>query len=213
MVATTVFRNPRFVLSAWHEDHQNADAYFTGRSTAITRWQQVVTLAGLSKQRLDDLVDENKTEPHSAAVERLLKEMCAATKQIKAKRLGVIGKEVFTRRLMDIEGVSDNVIYLKEFIEGAEPLVTEMVIGTRERCAPEQIDEEDDGHYPSDGRRLRYGLNFSPALKTPYKSIPEVLQEMMAEGRDPLRIAIHSTAPHVEFEDRGKSMLSGGDDD
>ena len=184
--------------------------------TGTGKQQEVVTRAELSKQRLDDLVCENKTELDPKLVGRLLKEMRDASKPIKAAKMGVIGKDVLTRRLIEIEGVADEVCYLKEFTEGPEPLVTEVAIGTRktrETNEEETLGDDEQCHYPSDGRRLRYGLNFTPALRTPFKIIPRVLQAMFSEASDPLCIAIHSTSPHIEFEDRGKSMLSGEDVD
>jgi DNA topoisomerase VI subunit B len=178
--------------------------------------QEVVTRAGLSKQRLDDLVCENKTELDNAVVGRLLKEMQHASKPIKAAKMGVLGKDVLARRLIEIEGVADEVRYFKELTEGPEPLVTEIAVGTRktkETNPQEAFSDDDEAYYPSDGRRLRCGLNFTPALRTPFKIIPRVFQEMFSEARDPVCIAIHSTSPHIEFEDRGKSMLSGEDVD
>ena len=93
--------------------------------------------------------------------------------------------------------------------EGPEPLIAEMAVGVFE---PPDDDEDYQGH-----RKIRSGINFSPALegRIPFPSLLKLLAQRGREidSLDPLSIVVHMASPHLQFTDRGKSMLSGGDDE
>ncbi len=168
----------------------------------------MVEEADLSRDRLRDLVRDGAFKMD--AIERLLKAMSAESKIVKAAKLGLIGKEALTKRLIEIDGVHENVEYSTVPIEGAEPLLAEMAVGV---LTP---DEEDDEDFHGN-RKIRSGINFAPAIKgrIPFPTLLELLQERGREidSQDPLSIVVHMASPHLQFTDRGKSMLSGGDDD
>ncbi len=73
---------------------------------------------------------------------------------------------------------------------------------------------DDDAEYDStDGRNLRYGLNFSPTIKCPFTFVPYELQRLMVESTDPICMVIHAASAHIQFSDRGKAAVSGGEKD
>jgi len=176
--------------------------------------KRVVAAADLERMRLSDLTTNEGTAIHTAAVERLLKAMCAESKAVKAAKLGVITEETLKARLIQIEGVNaESVRYGKMFKEGPEPAVMEMAWGIREaQNLPESVKDDDADFDQTDGRRLRYGLNFSPTLKCPFAYVPSRLQRLMIESTDPICMVVHAASAHIQFSDRGKATVSGGDE-
>ena len=188
---------------------------FRGLASTV-RQKNVVTSADLERLRLDDLITHDRTAINTAAVERLLRAMCNESKIVKAHKLGVIGQEALTARLIEIEGVnSESVQYFREFAEGPEPAVIEIAFGVRQVPTDPATDAmDDDAEYDStDGRNLRYGLNFSPTIKCPFTFVPYELQRLMVESTDPICMVIHAASAHIQFSDRGKAAVSGGEKD
>jgi hypothetical protein len=186
--------------------------------TSPPKQKGVVATAGLERQRLSDLVVSDGTAIDSAAVERLLTAMSAESKTVKASKLGVIGEEALTRRLIEIEGVNpESIRYARALNEGAEPAVMEVIWGIREAPGHVPIDSEDEDVYyaRSEGRRLRYGLNFAPSVgnRCPIAAVHDALHSQMVESDDPVCMVLHAVAPHIRFADKGKSMITGGEDE
>lgn len=186
--------------------------------------KSVVAAAELERLRLDDLTTKDGTEINASAVKRLLEAMCAQSKPVRAKQLGVIGKQALTTRLVEIEGVNaEGVQYFIDYEEGREPAVIEIAFGVRQVDAETTLDvsrivydmflsDENAEYDQSDGRSLRYGLNFSPAIKCPFTFVPYELQRLMVESTDPICAVIHAASAHIQFSDRGKSAVSGRDE-
>lgn len=186
---------------------------FSGLTSPLKQ-KRVLAAADLARLRLDDLTTRGGTALNVAAIERLLRAMCAESKMIKAAKLGVIGEESLTKRLIEIEGVNaGSVRYGKLVNEGAEPAIMEMAWGIREaRDLPEGVKDDDAEFNQAVGRRLRYGLNFAPTLKCPFAYVPDRLHRLMIESTDPICIVVHAASAHIQFSDRGKATVSGGDE-
>lgn len=182
--------------------------------TSTLRQKRVVAAADLDRLRLENLETQDGTEINTVAVERLLKAMCAESKPVKAEKFGRIGEEVLTKRLIEIEGVNaESVRYGKMFKEGPEPAVMEMAWGIREiQNLPASIKDDDLEFDQADGRRLRFGLNYAPTIKCPFAYVPNRLQRLMIESSDPICMVMHAASAHIQFSDRGKAMVSGGDE-
>jgi DNA topoisomerase VI subunit B len=182
--------------------------------TSPLKQKRVVAAADLARLRLDDLTTRDGTAINTVDVERLLKAMCAESKMVRAAKLGVIGEEALKARLIEIEGVNaESVRYGKIFKEGPEPAVMEMAWGIREaQNLPESVKDDDSEFDQTDGRRLRYGLNFAPTLKCPFAYVPSRLQRLMIESTDPICMVMHAASAHIQFSDRGKATVSGGDE-
>lgn len=155
---------------------------------------RVVANADLTGKCLEDLVSNENINP--VPVERLLKAMCSASQPVKAVKLGFIGEEALTRRIVDIDGVvPETVRYFRKGLDDAlRPTGIEVVFGLR----PETKGET----------RVRFGLNFSPALNIPISSLPAWLQsDALIDPDDAACLNIHVTSPRFEFASRSKSML------
>lgn len=155
----------------------------------------VTNAAGLSGLYLHDLIKGNGIDVE--AVERLLKAMCAESKPVKASKLGIIGEEALSKRMVEINGVKEGSIQYAKTVsdDPTRPQMCELALGYR---------EED-----KRGKRVRFGLNFSPALGIPRRAWPRFLQKAMVDEYDPICITVHQTNPRFGFTNRGKSMLGG----
>lgn len=177
--------------------------------TSTIRQKRVVSAADLERLRLCELTISGGKAINTVAVERLLKAMCAESKAVKARQLGIIGKEALSARLIEIYGVNpESIRYDVKLAEGPEPAVMETILGIRQTKTENGRDE--DSEMISDGRRLLFGINFSPALKVPLKTAPYALQRVMIESFDPIVLVNHAVSAHIQFSDRGKAAVSGG---
>jgi DNA topoisomerase VI subunit B len=169
---------------------------FSGLSSTIKQ-RIVTTNAGLSGKTLSDLVVNDDLAPDKVAL--LLEEMKTASKPLNATKLGILGQQVMTRRLMEIDGIAEEAVlsYARQISNDvARPHVVEVAIGHRQ-------DKET--------RRIRFGLNFSPTLDLPLPLLRDWFGEAMIESRDPLSISIHVATPRFDYIGRSKSMLVQGD--
>lgn len=177
--------------------------------TSTIRQKRVVSAADLERLRLCDLRTSDGKAINTVAVGRLLKAMCEESKMVKARQFGIIGKEALSTRLVEIYGVNpESIRYDLKLAEGPEPAVMETILGIRQTQTEAVRDE--DSEMVSDGRRLQFGINFSPALKVPFKSAPYALQRVMIESVDPIVLVNHAVSAHIQFSDRGKAAVSGG---
>jgi hypothetical protein len=177
--------------------------------TSTIRQKRVVSAADLERLRLCDLTTSDGKAINTVAVERLLKAMCGQSKMVKARQFGIIGRDVLSTRLVEIYGVNpESIRYDLKMAEGPEPAVMETILGIKQTKAEAVRDE--DSEMVSDGRRLQFGINFSPTLKVPFKSAPYALQRVMIESVDPIVLVNHAVSAHIQFSDRGKAAVSGG---
>lgn len=177
--------------------------------TSTIRQKRVVTAADLERLRLCDLTTSDGKAMNTHAVERLLKAMCAESKMVKARQFGIIGREALSTRLIEIYGVNpESIRYDLKLAEGPEPAVMETILGIRQ--TKKETVRDEDSEMVSDGRRLQFGINFSPSLKVPFKSAPYALQRVMIESVDPIVLVNHAVSAHIQFSDRGKAAVSGG---
>ena len=166
---------------------------FRGLS-GTAKQKKVVSSSGLSGQCLNDLVRDGAID--AVLVEQMLKEMCAESHPVKANKLGIVGEETLSKRMVEFDGVVGNVRYSRKVSESpSRPKIVEMALGFR---------EDDKG-----GKRVRFGLNFSPAIGIPRAAWPTWLQQAMVDSYDPICLTIHASCPRFEFTNRGKSMLGG----
>jgi hypothetical protein len=129
-------------------------------------------------------------------VEQLRQAMCAASRPVKPTRLGLIGEEALTKRLIEIHGAApDGVRYNRRLSsDDIEPTVVEAAFGPSENANSQT--------------RISFGLNFSPALNIPFQDLPKWLQfDRSLEGHDAMCLVVHATRPRFEFTSRAKAML------
>lgn len=123
--------------------------------------------------------------------------MCVASQPVKAIKLGRIGEEPLTKRLIEVSGVIPETVTYSKILsnDDALPTVVEVAFGLRENAESKT--------------RIRFGLNFSPALNIPIRSLPSWLQyNRMIEGNDAACLIVHATRPRFDFTSRAKAMLA-----
>jgi len=191
--------------------HQNGDrtvrefvTEFRGLSGSA-KVSDVLDATGLHRVTIGDLFDQHgKPSPHIA---KLLAAMQLRTGNIKPADLGVIGQDNFRTRFVQLGGDPDSFTYKRALIDGDIPAVIEVAFA----YAPELA-----------GRVLFTGVNFSPAIINPFRQLgaggeglERVLAGQRVESGDEIIVAVHLTAPHVDYLDRGKASiaLGGGERD
>jgi hypothetical protein len=161
------------------------------RGTA--RQQQVTRAARLHKAMLADLVRGGGVD--MAAVHNLLAAMKEASREIRSKVLGVVGKDHLTVRLVRDHGVEpDSVRYQKALGKDGLPFVLEVALGVK----------ADD----TASRTVLCGVNWSPALRPPFEDLHRLLGQMRVDAFDPVAVLVHLACPRADFTDRGKSRIT-----
>jgi DNA topoisomerase VI subunit B len=161
-------------------------------------------LAGTSKQKavaqaarlagcyLRDLVRGGDVD--AEAVGLLLRAMQEQARPIKPIRLGVLGEAHLSARLVQGRAADPEAIWYKRSIGTADglPFVLEVALGVKGG---------------GEEREVVVGLNWSPALGVPFRSLDVLLGEMRVDETDPLVLLVHLTCPRLEFTDHGKGHL------
>lgn len=179
-------------------------AAFVGEFDGLTGSQKrkkVLEECRLQRVNLSELATENgfKTD----VVAALLKAMKAHTKPVKPARLGIIGREHFLKRLVDLGCDPKQFEYAKKAGEdNGLPYVLESVFGW--------LDDDAD-----DSRRIFAGANWSAAINNPFRSFGSTgegleaqLSELKAGAREPIVFGLHLAHPRIQYTDRGKSAVS-----
>lgn len=138
----------------------------------------------------------------------LLGAMQAATKPVKAKLLGLIGKNHFAQRMAAAAAEMQSFDYSKTFdvTDDGLPCVVEFAFGWCEKAK---------------ARRLITGVNWSPGITNPFRqlgsygqSLDTILSQQRADRDEPAILVLHVACPRVEYTDRGKSAIAiAGEED
>jgi DNA topoisomerase VI subunit B len=156
---------------------------------------EVCKAAGLHGAYLNDLVRDGDVD--RGASDRLLLAMQQAARPVKPKALGVLGEQVLVSCLASplYNARADSVRY-KAVAGEAEgvPFVLEVALG---------IHEEGEER----GREVINGVNWSPALRSVFQSLPWLLGEARVDYDDPVTVLVHLAYPRPEYTDRGKGQL------
>jgi DNA topoisomerase VI subunit B len=156
--------------------------------------------AGLLRSRLADLIVDG--EISEADAERLLSAMKQNARPVKAKQLGVIGEEHLKACCLAAGGSESTFEYRKVLhdADGERPLVVETCFA----YCPSELQS----------RRIVTGVNWSPAIKNPFRqlgavgqSLDSLLASRYADRSEPIVFALHVSCPKVSYSDRGKSAV------
>jgi DNA topoisomerase VI subunit B len=180
---------------------------FRGLS-ATAKQAAVLDKLGLARAPLERLCAGGKFDKRKIAA--LLAAMRAASKPVKAKLLGLIGKDHLSRRMAaaGVEIESFNYSRTFDVTDDGVPCVVEFAFG----WCPESEAE----------RRLITGVNWSPGISNPFRqlgsygrSLDTILSQQRADRDEPVILVLHVTCPRVEYTDRGKSAIaiSGDEED
>jgi len=133
----------------------------------------------------------------------------SSTKPIKPSRLGVIGKQHVTKRLLDWDCNSESINYTKaaDFDADGLPVVIEVVFGVLAESL-KNVDLEE-------RRQVFFGANFSAAIRNPFRDfgstgagLDAALTKARADMEQPIIYAAHLVRPNVPYTDRGKSAIA-----
>ena len=179
-------------------------------STAVQR--KILAEVGCSHQSLAQFFGVERV--NYAGIKKLLAAMQKYSKQVAPKHLGVIGREHLTQRFLAAGGNIETFKYELEkgFTEGGIPFVIELAFGLHQfgltpRAGPV-------------GRKFVAGVNWSVAIDNPFRTfgrtgqgLENMLAELRVNDREPVICAVHLASAHVQYRDRGKSLivLSGDD--
>jgi DNA topoisomerase VI subunit B len=167
---------------------------FDGLSSTAKQ-KGVLEVAGLSKATLQDLASDGEID--TDAVSRLLVAMQECSRPVKAKRLGVLGEEHCRNHLTRRCGVDQESVRYRRVVagDGDLPFVLEVAFGVK----------ADDR---ANRREVYVGVNWSPALQSPFYQLPYLLGEMRLDNHDPVVLLVHLASPRLDYTDRGKSRLT-----
>ncbi|MFV2063518.1 MAG: ATP-binding protein [Chloroflexota bacterium] len=178
---------------------------FRGLSSTAKQ-KRVLEATGLARAPLSALVIDDHIDRQ--AIVALLDAMQAYTRPVKPAALGIVGRSHLAARLETMGCVMASFDYRK--VQGDQdgvPWVVETAFGWFGDAA--------DG-----GRRLVTGVNWSPGIVDPFRSLgrmgqslDSVLEQQRAGRDEPVVLVLHLACPRVEYTDRGKSaVVIGGSD-
>jgi hypothetical protein len=160
---------------------------------------QVLEETGLKRAKLFELVVNSELDTNRIAL--LLASMKKHTRPIKSKYLGVIGPEHFRSRLLAMGVQEESFQYRVKLAKDGMPAVMEVAFGYL-------------GAYVEDSRRIFSGVNWSAAIRNPFRSfgttgegLEAVLSDLKVGAHEPVVYVLHVAHPRVEYTDRGKSAL------
>ena len=170
---------------------------FRGLS-GTAKQREVLEATGLSRAGLSDL--RNGTGLDRVVTSKLLEAMKTNSKLVKPQVLGTIGKDHFRQRFETVGCEMESFEYRKVMgTTDSVPWVIETAFG----WCPE-----------GESRRLITGVNWSPGIVNPFRSLgpigqsmDTVLSQLRADQDEPVVLVLHMACPRVEYTDRGKSAV------
>ena len=164
--------------------------------------KRVLDATGLAREQLSALRAGDGL--NHERVGKLLEEMRAASRPVKATQLGMIGEAHLNRLFRFLGCDMDTFQYKRVIAEGSLPWVLEAAFGY---CPDDESYDE--------ARVLVTGVNWSPGIGNPFKRIGRcgdgldaILAQQRAGPREPVIVFLHLAHPRVEYTDRGKSAIS-----
>ena len=174
---------------------------FDGLSGSVKQGK-VLAATGLARCPVTALLNDAGDDLNHGTVATLLSAMKAETKPVKARRLGLIGKDHFEKRFASVGCGPETFAHQKVIDDSSgKPEIVEMAFGY---CPGEDRD-----------RRLVTGVNWSPGIGDPFRTMGQtgdslctLLQRRLVERSDPVIYVMHYACPRVEYTDRGKSAVA-----
>lgn len=174
--------------------------------TGSAKQKAVLEATGLARTNLTALARNG--DINTDLTRRLLDSMKEHTKPVKPLALGIIGKDHLRQRVeaggFDMETFN----YRKAMGEtDGVPWVVETLFAW---------------HPEADSRRLITGVNWSPGIVNPFRSLGQIgqsldsiLSDQFVGRNEPIVMMLHMACAHAEYTDRGKSavVIHGGTSD
>ena len=170
--------------------------------TGTAKQRTVLEETGLSRTNLSALANGDGLEHKTLA--KLLAAMQRQCKPVKPAALGIIGGPHIRRR-MEKAGCQMETFTYKKVLEvdsDGLPMVIETGFGWR-------------GDDCEESRRLITGINWSPAIGNPFRTLGNeygdglaaLLEKQKAGAYEPIIVLLHVAHPRVRYTDRGKSAV------
>lgn len=167
---------------------------------------------GASRQSLPEYFGDGDSATNNR-IAKLLEAMQRQSHSVKPKDLGVIGNDHLAAQFKAVGADMKTFQYRRAMGEaGGVPDVIETAFG----WCPDRGDK----------RRIITGLNWSPAIGNPFRSLgryAESLDTILADQRsgrgEPIIFVLHLARPRIEYTDHGKTAVvipgdeDGGDDE
>jgi DNA topoisomerase VI subunit B len=170
--------------------------------TGTAKQKAVLEATGLTRTNLSALVNGHGLQQD--VVVKLLGAIQKHSKPVKPAALGIIGETHIKTRLENLGCEMESFQYRKVAEVDADglPVVIETAFAWR-------------GDESSETRRLITGVNWSPAIGNPFRTLGNgcgdglsALLEKQRAGRDePIIFLLHCAHPRVRYTDRGKSAV------
>lgn len=172
---------------------------FRGLSSTVKR-KEIMEAAGLSGYYLHDLIDGDQVA--EVPVGRLLDAMQKASKPVKPADLGVLGATFLRDYLTNSREIDPETFGYRKLVsvdDAGIPFVLEVAFGAA-------MDAQDEEEVPR--RSLVVGVNWAPALTSPFPRLGDWLGERRIALSDPVTLLVHLVYPRPSFLDRGKTQLA-----
>ena len=169
---------------------------FRGLSSTAKQ-KAVLEAVGVSRQTLGFFVTDGDLD--NAKVQQLLWAMQSYSQPVKPAMLGIIGKESFKARFLELGCQEESFNYGVDKGETrGRPWIIETAFAWR----------------PEGDRQLLTGVNFSPGIINPFRQLgpyaqglEAILEQQRAGMEEPIAFALHMACPQVKYSDRGKSAV------
>jgi hypothetical protein len=206
---------------------------FDGLSASV-KCTRVLDATGMRRAKLSALVTGDRI--NTGLVEKLLAAMRHNTKPVNAKRLGLVGEDHPRKRLLAMgidpksfrykRKLSDPKSKKSQSAEGEKASFLDLPKSKKSQSAEGEkacyldlpgIVEAAFGYLgpnADDCRRIYVGVNWSAAIRNPFRSfgstgegLETVLADLRATASEPIVFVLHLAQPRVRYADRGKSTL------
>lgn len=167
--------------------------------TGSAKQKQVLDRSGMARRMLSAFIKQDRAICDKE-VQRLLAAMQSAVSPVKPASLGIIGEEHMITRCYELYADPDSIQYKKSMgVEDGVPWVLEVCFA----MLPQ-----------SEDRKIITGVNWSPAIKNPFRSVgvdggsfDALLESLHVNECSPVLILVHLTSAKVRYTDRGKSSV------
>jgi hypothetical protein len=174
--------------------------------TATAKQREILLKVGASHIKLSQFFGSSERVNH-AKIACLLDAMKAISEAVNPKLLGVIGKNHLLTMFERAGGSAATFTYERTFstVDGI-PRVLEFAFGVHQEGLKDSNSRR--------GRRKITGVNWSPGVSDPFRSLGRYgegfgaqLQRLRVEASDPVFAFLHIACPRVAYLDRGKSSI------
>jgi DNA topoisomerase VI subunit B len=191
-----------------HDQNHRTDRFvrdFVGEFRGLSgtaKQGRILQATGLTRMKLSALANGDGFDRDVVAA--LLTAMQENSKPVKPRALGVIGRDHLWHRFEEVgcEMASFQYKLMMMFDEDELPMVLETAFAWRGDSCPDE-------------RRLIAGVNWSPGIDNPFRTLGDsygdglsaLLTELRVGEEEPVIFFLHYASPRVQYTDRGKTAI------